>query len=82
MWDDEYMEVVNMNGKNIKRGHFIIGSIHKRAGAVSFASQPKVHESEGAAIEEARRLAVEIPEKKFMVVEVKAIARTTDVVVE
>lgn len=71
-----------MNGKNIKRGHFIIGTVHKTTGAVSFAAQPKVHYDEDSAVAEARRLAVTCPEKKFMVVEVKAIARTTDVVVE
>lgn len=71
-----------MNGKNIKRGDFIIGTVHKTTGAVSFANQPKIHNYEHDAVAEARRLAVTCPEKKFMVVEVKAIARTTDVVVE
>lgn len=71
-----------MNGNEIKRGNFIIGSINKQTGELSFAKQPKIHTYQGAAIAEAKRLATECPQKKFVVVEVKAVARTTDVVVE
>lgn len=76
------VEEINMNGKNIKSGHFLIGTVNKTSGNVSFASQPNIHESESMALEEAKRLAVLHTEKKFMVVEVKGIARTVEVMVE
>lgn len=72
----------NMNGKDIKRGQYIIGTVNKQTGNVSFANQPKVHLRYDLALEEAKRLAGSITDKKFMVVEVKAIASAVEVVVE
>lgn len=50
---------------------FIIVSKHKKSGAYSMSANPRFHASYHSASEEARRLAVVEPSKKFIVMQPK-----------
>lgn len=62
------------------KGKFLIGSIHKETGAVSFTVFPARQPSLESAKKEAARLAASDKSKMFMAVEVKAIATVQEVV--
>jgi hypothetical protein len=62
------------------KGKFLIGSIHKETGAVSFTTFPARQPTLSAAKKEAARLAQTDKTKMFMAVEVQAIATVQDVV--
>lgn len=66
----------------LKRGEYIVGSVDKKTGTLSFSTNPSKHFSFQKALEEAKRLAGIETGKKFVVVEVKAIASAVDIVVE
>lgn len=67
----------------LKRGEHIVGSIDKQTGSLSFSTNPSNHgTSFHKALAEAKRLAAIETGKKFVVVEVKAIASAVDIVVE
>lgn len=59
--------------KEMKKGNFIIGSIHKVTGEISFAKKPYIHTNFMSASNEAEKLAKQFQEKKFIVVECKGI---------
>lgn len=78
MWDDEMKRALRL-----KRGEHIVGSIDKQTGSLSFSTNPSNHgTSLQKALAEAKRLAAIETGKKFVVVEVKAIASAVDIVVE
>lgn len=90
---DELLKIVEDNEKGfkmafssqkggLKSGDLIIGSITKDRGAVSFSSDPAVHSIILLAKAEAARLATNDKTKKFIVVEVRAVASVNDVVWE
>lgn len=58
---------------------YIIGSIHKETGAVSFSSKPARQPGFEAAKKEAARLAKLDPTKHFMAVHIEAIASYQEV---
>lgn len=61
------------------KGKFLIGSINKTTGAVSFSINPARQPSHEAAKKEAARLAKLDQNKHFMVVEVKDIATFSEI---
>lgn len=65
-----------------KKGDFLVGSLTKSNGAMSFSAYPGCHETLPKANQEATRLAQTVKDKKFIVVEVKGIASCQDVVWE
>lgn len=64
------------------KGNFIVGSLSKVNGALSFSAFPSRHTTWTAANNEAARLAQSVKDKKFIVVEVKGIVSVSDVVWE
>lgn len=62
------------------KGKFLIGSIHKQTGAVSFSVNPARQPGRNSAKTEAARLAAQDNTKHFMVVEVTDIATMQNVV--
>lgn len=60
--------------KEMKKGNFIIGSIHKVTGEISFAKKPYVHTNYLSCQAEIERLLKLDPNKKFIALEVKGIA--------
>jgi hypothetical protein len=62
------------------KGKFLVGSIHKKTGAVSFSVSPARHETQDSACHEAARLAGQCAEKHYMVVNVTDIATQNTVV--
>lgn len=66
----------------LKSGKWIVGSIDKSTGRVSFSTNPKPHELRVHALDEAKRLARQHPNKKFMAVKIDGIASAKDIVVE
>jgi hypothetical protein len=63
----------------LKSGDLIIGSFLKNSKAVSFSSDPMIQDNLTDAKKEASRLAQVDKTKKFVVVEVKAVASVADV---
>lgn len=81
MWpnDKQVNNAENPSAVDFK-GKFLIGSIHKETGAVSFSAFPARQPTLEAAKKEAARLAQSDKSKHFMAVEVKAIASVQEVV--
>lgn len=66
----------------LKTGKWIVGSISKQTGDLSFANTPKTHTNKLDALAEAKRLARLHTDKKFVFVQIGGIASTVDVMVE
>lgn len=77
------MKVGNMTRASqiggLKAGHLIIGSQTKVGLSFSTVADPVVHTTMGLAKAEAARLATNDKTKKYVVLEVKAVASTNDV---
>lgn len=63
----------------MKKG-IIIGSIHKTTGEFSISKKPTIHTNRREAMHEAARLARTAPEKKFILLNMDAIAETAEIV--
>lgn len=79
MWPKEINNAATTNGADFK-DKFLIGSIDKNTGAVSFSTYPARQPNIEAARKEAARLATIHKDKMFMAVHVEAIATVQDVV--
>jgi hypothetical protein len=75
----EINNAATTNGADFK-DKFLIGSIDKNTGAVSFSTYPARQPNIEAARKEAARLATIHKDKMFMAVHVEAIATVQDVV--
>lgn len=78
------LTVTHINGRpTLKRSYFIICSQHKETGLVSMtADSPVQHQTKAIATAEAGRLAKNFPDKKFIVMEIVAVASVADVIWE
>lgn len=65
--------------KSMKRGKFIVGSIEKSTGNVSFSKKPKEHDFQVDAAKEAERLAIIDTNKSYVVAEIKGVVSVSGV---
>ena len=71
---EDFIKYREKENKGMKKGNFIIGSIHKVTGEVSFAKKPYIHTNYLSASTEIERLLKLDSNKKFIILEVKGIA--------